>query len=160
MPAVLPIVSGLALYLALGLAFALVFVTAGVQRLDGAARSAGAGFRLLILAGSALCWPALAWRWWSLRDAEPGTPPPERAPRLPWGRKHRRAHLALWLLLGPAALLLLVLALDRRAPAITPNWDEAGDAPHAPAAPDGDASTPGSAHRDPLDHGRPPGDGR
>ena len=50
-------------YLALGLVFAIVFVTRGVQRIDPAADGAPVGFRLLILPGCAALWPLLAWRW-------------------------------------------------------------------------------------------------
>lgn len=58
-------------YLAAGLLFALVFVTAGVQRVDPAARGATWGFRVLILPGATALWPLLLARW--LR----GGPPPE-----------------------------------------------------------------------------------
>lgn len=58
-------------YLAAGLVFALAFVTAGVQRVDPAARGGTWGFRLLILPGAAALWPLLLARW--LR----GAPPPE-----------------------------------------------------------------------------------
>jgi hypothetical protein len=53
----------LTLYFALGAAFALVFVTVGVQRLDPQAQGAGWGFRLLIFPGAAALWPLLALRW-------------------------------------------------------------------------------------------------
>jgi hypothetical protein len=46
-------------YAALGLAFALFFVSVGVQRLDPAAKGASLGFRLLILPGAAAFWPLL-----------------------------------------------------------------------------------------------------
>jgi hypothetical protein len=58
-------------YLALGLAFALAFVTAGVQRLDPGARGAGLGFHLLILPGSAALWPLLLVRWLRGDEAPP-----------------------------------------------------------------------------------------
>ena len=50
-------------YLACGLLFGLAFVTAGVGRVDAAARGTSAGFRLLILPGAAALWPFLAARW-------------------------------------------------------------------------------------------------
>ena len=50
-------------YTALGLAFATVFVSAGVQRLDSEARGCRVGFRLLIFAGVAAFWPMLLARW-------------------------------------------------------------------------------------------------
>lgn len=58
-------------YLAAGLVFALAFVTAGVQRVDPAARGAPWGFRLLILPGAAALWPLLLARW--VRGAPPPT---------------------------------------------------------------------------------------
>lgn len=50
-------------YLGIGAAFALVFVTRGVQQIDPVARGAGWGFRLLIAPGSAIFWPLLLVRW-------------------------------------------------------------------------------------------------
>lgn len=49
-------------YLAIGLAFALLFVTRWVGRVDPAARSGTLGFRVLVIPGSALLWPMLAGR--------------------------------------------------------------------------------------------------
>ncbi len=74
------IVNALIVYAALGLVFALCFVTRGVERLDPSAKGAGVGFRLLILPGAAALWPLLAWRW--LRGAQ--APPVEN-------NAHRRA---------------------------------------------------------------------
>jgi hypothetical protein len=51
------------LYLALGLAFALVFVWRGVERTDPAAHGGTLGFRLLIVPGAAALWPLLLSRW-------------------------------------------------------------------------------------------------
>lgn len=50
-------------YAAIGLIFAVAFVTVGVSHIDAQARSAPLGFRLLILPGSAALWPLLALRW-------------------------------------------------------------------------------------------------
>ena len=50
-------------YAAIGVAFGILFVSAGVQRVDAVARDAGFGFRLLILPGVATLWPALLLRW-------------------------------------------------------------------------------------------------
>jgi hypothetical protein len=50
-------------YAAAGIVFAALFATRGVDRLDPRAVGAGRGFRLLIVPGSALWWPWLAWRW-------------------------------------------------------------------------------------------------
>jgi hypothetical protein len=53
----------LSAYAAAGILFAVAFITAGVQRIDPAARGTGAGFRLLILPGAAALWPLLLRRW-------------------------------------------------------------------------------------------------
>jgi hypothetical protein len=58
------ILASVAAYLGLGLAFAAVFVTVGVGRVDPAARGTSVSFRLLILPGTAVLWPVLARRWW------------------------------------------------------------------------------------------------
>jgi hypothetical protein len=50
-------------YAALGIAFAALFVTIGVERVDPVARGAGLGFRLIIFPGSAALWPVLLIRW-------------------------------------------------------------------------------------------------
>jgi hypothetical protein len=50
-------------YAGVGLAFAVVFVWFGVERLDSEAKGAGIGFRLLILPGVAAFWPLLLQRW-------------------------------------------------------------------------------------------------
>jgi membrane protein implicated in regulation of membrane protease activity len=65
----------MASYGALGVLFALAFVTVGVGRVDPAARGATRGFRLLIFPGVVALWPLLAWRW--LRRTGP---PEERSP--------------------------------------------------------------------------------
>ena len=56
-------------YIACGLAFAPVFAWRGVGRIDPAARSAGLGFRLIILPGVAVLWPVLLRRWLAGRQA-------------------------------------------------------------------------------------------
>jgi hypothetical protein len=56
-------VGALGVYAALGLVFAVPFVSAGVQLLDPTARGSGIGFRLLILPGIAAFWPMLLLRW-------------------------------------------------------------------------------------------------
>jgi hypothetical protein len=50
-------------YLALGLAFALAFVTLGVTVVDPAARGMPFTARLVILPGAAALWPLLLRRW-------------------------------------------------------------------------------------------------
>jgi hypothetical protein len=57
------IVYTMALYVGLGLVFAVPFVWSGVQRLDSEARGSGIGFRLLILPGVAVFWPMFLDRW-------------------------------------------------------------------------------------------------
>jgi hypothetical protein len=50
-------------YLGAGAAFAVAFVTTGVQRIDPVARDGTWGFRVLIVPGVMLLWPLLARRW-------------------------------------------------------------------------------------------------
>lgn len=58
------IVQTAAIYLAVGLIFGVLFVAAGVQRLDPAAHGAPWTFRVLILPAVTALWPAMALRWW------------------------------------------------------------------------------------------------
>lgn len=51
-----------ALYLTLGLAFAIPFAFGWAARLDPGARGSSVGFRLLLLPGATLLWPWLAAR--------------------------------------------------------------------------------------------------
>ena len=60
-----------AIYLGIGLAFAVAFVTVGAARIDGGAASGTLGFRALILPGSAALWPLLARRWLAARHEPP-----------------------------------------------------------------------------------------
>ena len=53
------IVFGMAIYAALGMAYALWYIVRGVDGKDQAATGAGWGFRLLILPGAAALWPVL-----------------------------------------------------------------------------------------------------
>jgi hypothetical protein len=62
----------LASYAAIGIVFALAFVTLGVQRVDPAARTGTIGFRILILPGAAAFWPLLLKRWAMGSKAPPG----------------------------------------------------------------------------------------
>jgi hypothetical protein len=50
-------------YVALGITFALVFVSLLAPRMDEQAVGTGVGFRLLILPGVAALWPLFFWRW-------------------------------------------------------------------------------------------------
>jgi len=63
-------------YTALGVAFALAFVTMGVKRIDSQAVGGSIGFRLLVFPGSVAFWPLLLRRWISGN----GEPPEERNP--------------------------------------------------------------------------------
>lgn len=70
----------LAVYLALGVVFAVAFVWKGAAAIDPAARAGTWGFRVMIFPGAVLLWPALARRWFGGRRA----PAEERS-------AHRRA---------------------------------------------------------------------
>jgi hypothetical protein len=52
-----------AAYAGFGIVFAVLFLMAGVQRMDPAAKGAGLGFRLIIFPGVAALWPLLLMRW-------------------------------------------------------------------------------------------------
>lgn len=54
---------GIAAYCGVGLAFAAVFALRDAGVMDPAAKSAGWGFRLLIVPGAAALWPLLLRRW-------------------------------------------------------------------------------------------------
>ncbi len=53
----------LAVYALAGVLFALVFVTAGIARVDPVAEHAPWGFRLIVAPGVAALWPVLLGRW-------------------------------------------------------------------------------------------------
>lgn len=57
------LVNALAAYAAIGISFALAFVSFGAQRVDTEARGSGLGFRLLILPGVVAFWPLFLYRW-------------------------------------------------------------------------------------------------
>ena len=63
MTAAEPFVDLLTAYAALGVVFAIPFVTMGVGRVDPVAKDSRAGFRLIILPGVAALWPLLLARW-------------------------------------------------------------------------------------------------
>ncbi len=63
-------------YAALGLIFAVPFVSKGAGRIDPSAREGTWGFRVLIFPGVVALWPLLARRWLSGVSA----PPEERNP--------------------------------------------------------------------------------
>ena len=57
------IVSAFTGYAAVGLGFAIIFLTVGIHQVDKQARGSGVGFRLIILPGVAALWPLLLMRW-------------------------------------------------------------------------------------------------
>lgn len=59
------ILQGVALYLAAGVVFAVLFLLLGLSRIDNGAKGAGLGFRLLILPGLIALWPLMLIRWFS-----------------------------------------------------------------------------------------------
>ena len=69
-------VTALEIYVLLGLLFALLFVTRGVQRVDTQAHNAPLGFRLIIIPGAVALWPLLLRRWYQGLPE----PPVERNP--------------------------------------------------------------------------------
>lgn len=69
-------VQALYLYVSLGVAFAMAFVTIGVSRVDSQAIGSSLGFRILIFPGSVAFWPLLLRRW----AARKNEPPEERNP--------------------------------------------------------------------------------
>ncbi|HXR32968.1 MAG TPA: hypothetical protein VN830_04640 [Verrucomicrobiae bacterium] len=65
-------------YLGLGTAFALLFVSLGAQQIDRQAADSGIAFRLLILPGSAALWPLLLTRWLKATGEAPVVRNPHR----------------------------------------------------------------------------------
>lgn len=61
--AITAVLNGLALYAALGTAFALAFLAFGLPRIDSGAKGAGVVFRLVILPGLIALWPVMLVRW-------------------------------------------------------------------------------------------------
>lgn len=60
---VVTLAQAVGVHLAVGLVFGLVFLVAGLERVDPTARGSSWRFRLLILPGLALLWPLMALRW-------------------------------------------------------------------------------------------------
>ena len=52
-----------AVYLAVGVFFALAFLSRGIERIDPAANGSRWRFRCLIAPGVVALWPLLAWKW-------------------------------------------------------------------------------------------------
>jgi hypothetical protein len=63
-------------YAAIGVLFAIVFLSRGVQKVDHQAAGAAIAFRLLIFPGVTAFWPLLLRRWLNAS----GEPPEERNP--------------------------------------------------------------------------------
>ena len=61
-----------AVYIALGVVFALPFVTLGVGRVDPAAARGTVGFRIIVLPGVVALWPLLLRRWYARRLDDEG----------------------------------------------------------------------------------------
>jgi hypothetical protein len=59
------VLQGMALYAAVGAAFAALFLIIGLNRIDNGAKGAGLGFRLLIIPGLIALWPLMLIRWLS-----------------------------------------------------------------------------------------------
>ena len=57
------LVDVLTAYAALGVLFAIAFVTKGIGRVDPVAKGSGAGFGLIVFPGTAALWPLLLVRW-------------------------------------------------------------------------------------------------
>jgi len=58
------------LYLALGLVFAIAFITRGIAKVDEGTRGATFGFRIIILPGVVILWPILLRKWIKIRKAK------------------------------------------------------------------------------------------
>ncbi|MBN8644111.1 MAG: hypothetical protein J0L61_02590 [Planctomycetes bacterium] len=101
-PVALSILLAAAAYLGVSVAFGVAFAFRGAASIDPAARGAPLSFRLLIVPGAALLWPVLARRWARGSDA----PPPAGLMR-----PLRNRHLALWAVLGPVSVGVLVLCV-------------------------------------------------
>jgi hypothetical protein len=89
-------------YLVVGCLVAIVFVVFGIGRIDPAARGSFV-FRMLLLPGLTLLWPAVVSRWFSLASGASGPVAPARPSRI------KRLHGLIWSLL--AVLLPLLIAL-------------------------------------------------
>jgi hypothetical protein len=61
-----------AAYIALGIVFAVPFLTLGIGRVDPAAARGTVGFRIIVFPGAVALWPLLARRWYSRRLDDEG----------------------------------------------------------------------------------------
>lgn len=57
------IIAIVAVYLGVGLPFALAFVMRGADRIDHTARGSSIGFRIIILPGVVALWPLMVMKW-------------------------------------------------------------------------------------------------
>jgi hypothetical protein len=57
------LVNALVAYAAVGLVFALAFISLGISRVDAVAKGSGLGFRVIVLPGALALWPVLLKRW-------------------------------------------------------------------------------------------------
>jgi len=62
------LVMGLGLYFLVGIIFAILFVSFGVQKIDPAARSMVIRARLIILPGTMLLWPFMLVKWMTQKE--------------------------------------------------------------------------------------------
>lgn len=62
---------GIAVYLAAGLLFAILFVTKGLDKVDEGSHGAGIGFRIIIIPGCIVFWPLLLRKWMSMTKKPP-----------------------------------------------------------------------------------------
>jgi hypothetical protein len=53
----------LAVYLAIGFLFAMAFIMKGVHKVDEGANGGSIGFRIIIIPGTMVFWPALLKKW-------------------------------------------------------------------------------------------------
>ena len=77
MPIAETLLNVLAIYAALGVAFAIAFIVRGLTLVDPVARGASVALRLHILPGAAACWPILLVKW--IRAATGSAVPPAAA---------------------------------------------------------------------------------
>ncbi len=114
------VLTAVAVYVGLGVLFALAFHGAGLHRTDAGVEHAGFVFRLMITPGLVGLWPLMAVKWrTALRGDGPGgadTAGPVETPLSPRGLRSTHRRLALLVLLVVPALAAAALIL-RPAPA-------------------------------------------
>ncbi|QBY01144.1 hypothetical protein E2K80_10755 [Rhodophyticola sp. CCM32] len=93
------------IWLWVGAAVALAFLTIGMGRIDEDARGAYV-FRPLIAPGVIMIWPLVLWRWWVLETG-----------RDDWTRRHhppRRFHARAWCVMAIIIPLIFIASLAAR----------------------------------------------